>query len=130
MKFKELFSKNPKKDDNALNEDIKSAQLILPVEIISNLDMDDIEDGDLIECDEGLCFNIIKIVNEKGEVFIPLYSSDEQIPEPTSTVDIYAENLAEIIGDNHENISGVVINPFSNYSVELEMDSFLNLFKD
>ena len=34
-----------------------------------------------------------------------------------------------MIDDNPENISGVVINPFSEFSVEIPMDSFLKLFE-
>lgn len=132
-RLKELLNIGPndatKEDNDALTEELKTAQLIMPIEITSNINLEDIEAGDIIEFDEGLRFKPIKIVNDKGEVFIPLYSDDEQIPEPTSSIDIYTKNLAEMIGDNPENINGVVINPFSNYSVELEMDSFLNLFE-
>ena len=127
MKFNDIFNR---KEEKGINEAIKTAQLIMPIEIISNLDLADIEEGDLIEFENGLRFEPVKVVNKDGEVFLALYSNDEQIPEPTSTIDVYAEKIAEMIGSNPENISGVVINPFSNYNVELEMDSFLNLFKD
>lgn len=126
MKFNDIFNR---KEKDEINEAIKTAQLIMPIEITSNLNLEDIEEGDLIEFENGLRFEPVKVVKD-GEVFLALYSNDEQIPEPTSTIDVYAEKIAEMIDDNPENISGVVINPFSNYNVELEMDSFLNLFKD
>ena len=126
MKFNDIFNR---KEKDGINEAIKTAQLIMPIEITSNLNLEDIEEGDLIEFENGLRFEPVKVVKD-GEVFLALYSNDEQIPEPTSTIDVYAEKIAEMIDDNPENISGVVINPFSNYNVELEMDSFLNLFKD
>lgn len=134
MGLREFLNISPKdatkEDNDALIQELKTAQLIMPIEITSNIDLDDIEEGDIIEFDDGLRFKPIKIVNENGDVFIPLYSDDSQLPEPTSAIDIYAKNLAEMIDDNPENISGVVINPFSNYSVEVEMDSFLKLFED
>ena len=48
----------------------------------------------------------------------------------TLTLESRTKDLAEMIGDNPENISGVVLNPFSDFSVTLEMDSFLALFEE
>lgn len=132
-KLEELLNISPdeatKEDNDALIEEIKSAKLILPIEIISSLEIDDAEVGDIIEIDDGLRFTPQKIIDDDKNLFIPLFSDDSEVYGHTSAIDIYTKDLAEMIGDNPENISGVVLNPFSDFSVTLEMDSFLELFK-
>ena len=133
-KLKELLNIAPdeatKEDNDALIEEIKTAQLIMPIEITSKLEIDDAEVGDIIEIDNGLRFKPQKIIDDEKNVFIPLFSDDSEVYGHTSAIDIYTKDLAEMIDDNPENISGVVLNPFSDFSVTLEMDSFLNLFKE
>ena len=52
-KLEELLNISPddatKEDNDALIEEIKNAQLILPIEITSKLEIDDAEIGDVIE---------------------------------------------------------------------------------
>ena len=122
-------SEATKEDNDALLAEIKNAQLIMPIEITSNLNLDDITVGDTIQFEDGLRFKPMKIANEAGETFIPLYSDDDEVHGHISAIDIKTSNLAEMIDDNPENISGVVINPFSEFSVEIPMDSFLKLFE-
>ncbi len=133
-KLKELLNITPdeatEEDNDALIEEIKTAQLIMPIEITSKLEIDDAEVGDIIEIDDGLRFKPQKIIDDEKNVFIPLFSDDSEVYGHTSAIDIYTKDLAEMIDDNPENISGVVLNPFSDFSVTLEMDSFLNLFKE
>ena len=119
-----------KEDDDALIEELKISRLILPIEITSDIELDGAEEGDIIEIDEGFKFKPLKIVDNEGRVFIPLYTDDSQVHGHTSAIDIYAENLARMIDDNPENIFGVVLNPFSKFNVELPMDSFLKIFDE
>ncbi len=119
-----------KEDDAALIEELKNARLILPIEITSDIELDNAEEGDIIELDEGFRFKPIKIVDDNGRVFIPLYSDDSQVHGHTSAINIYAKDLARMIDDNPENIFGVVLNPFSKFNVELPMDTFLKIFED
>ncbi len=119
-----------KEDDAALIEELKNARLILPIEITSDIELDNAEEGDIIELDEGFRFKPIKIVDDNGRVFIPLYSDDSQVHGHTSAINIYAKDLARMIDDNPENIIGVVLNPFSKFNVELPMDTFLKIFED
>lgn len=119
-----------KEDDAALIEELKNARLILPIEITSDIELDNAEEGDIIELDEGFKFKPIKIVDDNGRVFIPLYSDDSQVHGHTSAINIYAKDLARMIDDNPENIFGVVLNPFSRFNVELPMDTFLKIFED
>ena len=119
-----------KEDDAALIEELKNARLILPIEITSDIELDNAEEGDIIELDEGFKFKPIKIVDGNGRVFIPLYSDDSQVHGHTSAINIYAKDLARMIDDNPENIFGVVLNPFSKFNVELPMDTFLKIFED
>ena len=119
-----------KEDDAALIEELKNARLILPIEITSDIELDNAEEGDIIELDEGFKFKPIKIVDDNGRVFIPLYSDDSQVHGHTSAINIYAKDLARMIDDNPANIFGVVLNPFSKFNVELPMDTFLKIFED
>lgn len=119
-----------KEDDAALIEELKNARLILPIEITSDIELDNAEEGDIIELDEGFRFKPIKIVDDNGRVFIPLYSDDSQVHGHTSAINIYAKDLARMIDDNPENIFGVVLNPFSRFNVELPMDTFLKIFEN
>ena len=132
-KLKELLSISPdeatQEDNCALIEEIRTSQLIMPIEITSEMDIDDAEVGDIIEIDDGLRFKPLKIVNDDGNTYIPLFSDDSEAYGHTSALDIYTKDLADMIGDNPENICGVVINPFSEFSATLPMDSFISLFK-
>lgn len=122
-KLKELLNINPddatEEDNDALIEEIKNAKLIMPIEITSH-DSNNIED---------FRFNPVKIADDDGRTYIPLFSDDSEVYGHTSAINIYTKDLAEMIGDNPENIFGVVINPFSNYGVTLPMDSFLKIFE-
>ena len=122
-KLKELLNINPddatKEDNAALIEELKNAKVIMPIEITSSKP-DNIED---------FRFNPVKITDDEQRIFIPLFSDDSEVYGHTSAIDIYTRDLAEMIRDNPENIFGVVINPFSNYSVSLPMDSFLKIFE-
>lgn len=133
-KLYELINISPdeatKEDNDALLKELKNAQLIMPIEITSNLDLDEIEVGDVLEFEDGLRFKPLKIVDENGRIYIPLYSDDSEVYGHTSAIDIKTRDLAEMIGDNPENLFGVVINPFSKYNVELPMDSFLKIFDE
>lgn len=133
-KLKELLNISPdeatEKDNDELIEEIKTAQLIMPIEITSKMDINDAEVGDIIEIDDGLRFIPQKIIDDDNNLFIPLFSDDSEVYGHTSAIDIYTKDLAEMIDDNPENIAGVVLNPFSDFSVTLPMDSFLDLFKE
>ena len=109
--IKELLNIKPseatKEDNDALLAEIKNAQLIMPIEITSNLNLDDITVGDTIQFEDGLRFKPMKIANEAGEIFIPLYIDDDEVHGHTSAIDIKTSNLAEMIDDNPENIRNI-----------------------
>ncbi|MBR0271770.1 MAG: SseB family protein [Methanobrevibacter sp.] len=131
--IKELLEIHPsevtQEDNDALIEEIMNAQLIMPIEITTDLNFDDVTVGDTIQFEDGLRFKPLKIANDAGDIFIPLYTDDDEVHGHTSAIDIQTSSLADMIDDNPENINGVVINPFSEYSVEIPMDSFLKLFE-
>lgn len=120
-KLKELLDINPndvtKEDNDALIKEIKNAKLIMPIEITSRGKARDFQ------------FNPAKITDDDGQIFIPLFSDDSEVYGHLTAIDIYTKDLVEIIGNNPENIKGVVINPFSKYGVTLPMDSFLKIFE-
>ena len=121
-KLKELLNIKPddatKEDNDALIEEIKNAKLIMPIEVTSSANAKDFQ------------FNPAKITDDDGQIFIPLFSDDSEVYGHLSAIEIYTRDLAEMIGDNPENICGVVINPFGKYGVTLPMDSFLKIFDD
>ena len=121
-KLKKLLEINPdnatKEDNNALIEEIKNAKLIMPIEITSRPKLDN----------ANFRFNLVKITDDEGRMFIPLFTDDSEVYGHLSAIDIYTKDLAEMIGDNSENVNGVVINPFGKYGVTLPMDSFLKIF--
>ena len=91
-KLKELLNITPdeatEEDNDALIEEIKTAQLIMPIEITSKLEIDDAEVGDIIEIDDGLRFKPQKIIDDEKNVFIPLFSDDSEVYGHTSAIDI------------------------------------------
>ena len=132
-KLTELININPneatEEDNDALIEELRNAKLIMPIEITSTHDFDNGKIGEEMEFESGLRFKPLKIADENGRMFIPLYSDDSEVHGHTSAIDIKTRDLAEMIDDNPEDIFGVVINPFSKYNVELPMDSFLKIFE-
>ena len=79
-KLKELLNINPddatEEDNDVLIEEIKNAKLIMPIEITGS-NSSNIED---------FRFNPIKIVDDEGRMFIPLFSDDSEVYGHTSAI--------------------------------------------
>lgn len=117
-KLKELIcisnEKATAKDDELLVNELKNAQLIMPVNILS---------------DDPLEFEPVKIANPRNQEFIALFTDDDELIKSDvefSVVNIETSNLAEMINDG--DYFGVAINPFSEYSLAIPLDDFLKLF--
>lgn len=119
-KLKELISIPPEDvcsaDDELLIEELKNSQLIMPIEITSD--------------NEDFSFKPLKISNEDENIFIPLFSDEEELVKSSiefNVINISAKNLAEMIIDNKEYF-GIAINPFSEFSLAIPLNEFLELF--
>lgn len=125
-KLKELISIPPEnskpEDDALLVEELKKAQLIMPIEILS---------ADEKESEDNLRFKPLKIVNEEGNQFIALFSDEDELVKSNvefSVINIYTENLAEMISDTEDEYFGIAVNPFSEFSLAIPLNEFLELF--
>lgn len=119
-KLKELISIPPDnatfEDDESLVNELKKAQLIMPIEIMS---------------EDPLEFKPLKIANPEGLEFIALFSDEDELVKGNlefNVINISTENLAEMIVENQDEYYGVAINPFSLYSLAIPLKEFLNLF--
>lgn len=122
-KLKKLISipkdEATKEEDNALVEELKKAQLIMPVEITSDS-----------ETNEPLRFRPLKIADENENILIPVFSDDDELNKlniECDTINIYSKNLAEMISETEE-YGGIAINPFSEFSLSIPLKDFVELF--
>ena len=90
-------------DDELLVEELKKAELIIPIEVISTDD---------------------------NQEFIPVFSDEEELVKAHiefEVINITSENLAEMISDDE--CFGIAINPFSKYSLAIPLNEFIKIFK-
>ena len=123
-KLKELISipedEATSDDDELLIEELKKAQLIMAIEIISENSEEDFE------------FKPLKIGNPNNEEFIALFTDEEELVKSNvefNVINISAENLAEMIVDSDDEYYGIAINPFSKYSLAIPLNEFAELFE-
>lgn len=113
-----------------LTEELRKAQLIMPVEITSKIDLDDAKVGDVRELEEPLRFKPVHITDDYGNELIPLFSDDSEVMGATSCMVMYCEDLANTFVDSPDDIDGVVFNPFGENPIMLSMPAFVNMFKN
>ena len=118
QKLKELISipldEASQKDDESLIEELKKAELIMPIEIIS---YDPPE------------FKPLKLEDENKNIFVALFSDEDELVKSNvefSVINISTENLAKIISGD---FNGVAINPFSEFQLKIPLNEFKNLFE-
>lgn len=121
-KLKELISlpneEASPEDDELLVEELKKAQLIMPIEVISH-------------DDDDFNFKPVKIGDDDKNEFIALFTDEDELIKTNvefSVINISTKNLAEMIKDTGDEYYGIAINPFSKYSLAIPLSEFLNLF--
>ncbi|WP_305555230.1 SseB family protein [Methanobrevibacter sp. V74] len=131
-KLKELISipecEASSKDDELLVEELKKAQLIMPIEIIS---ADALKNSTIENIEEPLRFKPLKIADDNENQFIALFSDEDEVIKSNvefDVINIYTENLAEIIQDSDGEYFGIAINPFSKFSLAIPLNEFIELF--
>ena len=105
-------------DDELLISELKKAELIMPIEVLS-------------DADEDFQFKPLKLANENNDEFIAVFSDEDELVKADvefSVINISAEKLAEMIENDHDEYYGVAVNPFSKYSLAIPLEEFINLF--
>lgn len=125
-KLKELMKIEPESMDKSeyesFVEEFKNAQLLLPVEICSH------SEDNLIN--EPLSFKHT-VIKENGCLCVPLFTDNDELNKsesPNSVIAIFTKDLKDMLEDSPE-IDEIIINPASEHSVCIELDSFFDLFK-
>lgn len=125
-KLKELMKIEPesmsKEEYESFVSEFKNAQLLLPVEIYSKTQSDEIN--------EPLSFKPVTI-EENGCKCIPLFTDNEELKKdnpPVSVITIFMKDLKDMLEDSSE-IDEIMINPSSKDTVCIDLDSFFDLFE-
>ena len=82
--------------------------------VMNSIDIDSVKLGDTLQFDCDVRLRIDTMQNEKGEIWIPLFTDLEEIdkkPAANVRMNMGIENLLSV-GLNDEGVEGVVINPF------------------
>ena len=115
-------------------EELKGAKFLIPMEVDeAALDVDGVEDGEEIELDDDIEFLIIKLEDEEGNEFIPVFTGDfeTEIDLPGTGLVMDAEDLALLLLDeelDNEKMDSIYINPFTDFPAEMGFYNFLELF--
>lgn len=130
-KLKELMQIDPegmsdKNKEDFFNE-LKNTNLLVPVNFTSqpSFDMDNLEEGQAFTLDEPLSFKIIKI-ERNGLNVLPLFTDSDALPhvENFNLIGFPTSNIVDFIIEDG-NIDEIVINPNTDYSIGLNVQSFI-----
>lgn len=123
VKLKKLMKIEPeymsKQEYGSFVEEFKDSQLLLPVKIYSNNNIN-----------EPLSFKPI-IIEENGCKCIPLFTDNDELKKDNhsgSTIAIFMKDLKDMLEDSFE-IDEIIINPSSDYTICIDLDSFFNIFE-
>lgn len=111
---------------------LKESQLFMPIEITSSIfdDIENAEVGETVETEEPLRFRPIAINVPEGKA-VPLFTSNEMIETAganVSCIAIFTQDLAGMLEQTKDDYDEVAINPFTQYSLGMPLEAFLNLF--
>ena len=113
-----------------------NATLIIPAEVNTDKDISALSDEE-IALDEEIDITILKLEDEDSDyVFIPAYTDDEEVEKLKHELktEIYGlifetEDLANLLYESYdEDIEGIVINPFTDFTAEIPLESLFELF--
>lgn len=110
------------RDGYQISEEIINAELIMPIEIASKQNLE--------KPDAQLKFSPLLIENKLEHVFIPLFTDYDELPEYFTSIIVKTRDIADMIKDDSDEIFGVVINPFSEFTLSIPLDSFFSLFEE
>lgn len=113
---------------------LKESRLYMPVSYSENMfeGIENAKVGDVIEATGQIGFNIEFLTDDKGNKIIPLFTSDEMMEIAdfrSSTYVLYMDDLADMLKQT-DRYSLIAINPFTDYNINVPMETFLSLFND
>ena len=125
---------NSRQKEEFLNE-FKELQLLMPVIFNEDLfeDLKNSKPGESFAPEGRLAFDINFLKREKDIKEVPLFTSEEMMESAgleSSAIAIFMSDLADMLEQANGKYSMIAINPFTNLSVDMPLDSFLNLFGD
>lgn len=137
LKLKEIMKFNPEEisdDDMVLfvNE-FMSSNLIMLCELDYEIEVIN-EENQYLSFDDFSEFNIIRLEDDEGNEFIPLFTDDDEIFDlevPGYGIVISISDLANLLFDNpenNENLEGLILNPFTDYAASIPYSSLLGMF--
>lgn len=114
-------------------EILKDSQLYMPVEYSSNIfdELENAKEGDVIEPDGHVGFNILYLTDENGNKAVPLYTSPEMFKSTgieCSAYVLFMSDLADMLGQT-DKYSLVTINPLTEHDIVMPVEAFLGLFE-
>ena len=113
---------------------LKESRLYMPVNYSENM-FEGIEDkkvGDVIELTGQMGFNIEYLIDNNRNKAVPLFTSNEMMTTAdfrSSTYVLYMSDLAELLKQT-DKYSLIAINPFTDYNMNIPIETFLNLFNN
>ena len=119
---------------NEFLEIFKQSQLYMPVMMSENIfeGIENAKVGDVIEPEGQMGFDINYLKYGEGEKAVPLFTSSELMESTgleSSAIAIYMSDLADMMSQT-DSYSLIVVNPYTDLSIDMPMDSFLKLFRE
>ena len=103
-------------------QELKGAKFLIPMEVDEeSIDLDSLGEDEEIELGDDVEFVIIKMEDEDGNEFIPVFTG----------LVMDAEDLALLLFDeelDNEKMDSIYINPFTDYPAEMGFYNYLELF--
>ncbi|MBE6507941.1 MAG: SseB family protein [Methanobrevibacter sp.] len=112
----------------------KESQLFMPVTYSANMfeGIEDAKEGDIIEPEGQVGFDINCLTDKEGNRAVPLFTSDEAMESAgvrSSSIAIFMSDLAEMLKQT-DRYSALAINPFTEHDINLPIGAFLSLFQE
>ena len=115
-------------------EIFKESQLLMPVSYSDNLfeGIEDVKEGDVIEPQGQIGFDINFLTDNEGNKAVPLFTSDEAMENAglrSSVYALYMSDLAYMLKQT-DRYSVIAINPFTEFDINMPVQAFLSLFEE
>jgi len=137
-KLKEIMQKDPEniseEDMEKLVEEFMNSNLLILCEMSDEDCPIKRENHEFFNFDDIDDFDIIKLEDDEGHEFIPVFTDWDELDElevPGCAVLVQCGDLVNLLNDNpenNENLDGILINPFTEYMVEIPFMAALELF--
>ncbi len=113
---------------------LKNAKFLIPTEVPEGIDIESLKEDEILNFDEDSEFEIVKLEDEEGNEFVPVFTDDEAVDDlevPGYGLIMEAEDLANWLFDteiDNENMLSILINPFTDFPAEMGFLNYLELF--